>query len=126
MDDWQTHVKRTPIIIAEHYPLSRAALSDLLLGDGYRVFQSDNARSAISCIEQNKDLSVLLADLEMRGWKSLVQHTLAVAPNALIIAMLGSDSIVDPSELRRRGIKFWLVKPVDYEELERAIRSKGR
>jgi hypothetical protein len=36
--------------------------------------------------------------------------------------MLASHSIVDPAELQRRGIKFWLVKPIVYEDIQRLLR----
>jgi CheY-like chemotaxis protein len=110
MDDRETDIKRNKIIVVERYPLARAALADLLVGDGYRVFQSDNAKSAISCVEQNKDVAAVLADLQVPGWKSLVGYTCA------------SHSIVDPAELQRRGIKFWLVKPIVYEDIQRLLR----
>ena len=125
MDARQTGSERAQIIIAEHHPLAREALSDLLVGDGHRVLQAGNATSAISCVNQNKNVAVILTDLEMPGWQSFVSHSLAVAPKAFTIAMCGADSLVDPDELRRRGIKFWLVKPIAYEELQRAIKSRN-
>jgi CheY-like chemotaxis protein len=54
------------VIVVERYPLARTVLADLLVGDGYRVFQSDSAKSAITCIDQNKDVAAVLAD-----WKCL-------------------------------------------------------
>jgi DNA-binding response OmpR family regulator len=126
MDDRETDIKRNKIIVVERHPLARAALADLLVGDGYRVFQSDNAKSAISCVEQNKDVAAVLTDLQLPGWKSLVGYTCSVASNASVIAMLASHSIVDPAELQRRGIKFWLVKPIDYEDIQRLLRSRDR
>lgn len=114
------------VIVAEQYPISRAALVDLLTGDGYRVFQAENVDSAMLCIDRNKDAAVLLADLDMPGWRSLVRHTVATAPNALVIAMLGSQPIDDFSDLRRRGIRAWLAKPLVYDDIRRVISSKDR
>jgi hypothetical protein len=74
-------------LFVERYPFARAALADLLLGDGYRVFQSDNAKSTISCIEQNRDVSRGSRRPGDAGWKSLVRYTLVTASNAAVIAM---------------------------------------
>jgi CheY-like chemotaxis protein len=123
MDDAESNSQRTKVIVVERYPLARTVLADLLVGDGYRVFQSDSAESAITCIDQNKDVAAVLADLEMPGWKSLVRYTLATASNTSVIAMLAGHSIVDPEELRRRGIKCWIVKPVVYDDIQRLLRS---
>ena len=114
------------VIVAEKYPLSRAALADLLTCDGYRVFQTDNANSAMLLIQRYGNPATLLTDLEMPGWKSLVRHTRRTAPNALIIAMLESHSTPDFSDLRQRGIGLWFVKPLEYEDIHRAIRSRER
>ena len=112
------------IIVAEKYPLSRASLADLLTSDGYRVFQSDNAHSAISCLSQNPDVSAVLADLDMPGWKSLVRRTVAVAPQAVIIAMVGARHFPDDPDLSGRGICACLTKPIVYADLSRTIRSR--
>lgn len=114
------------VIVAEKYPLSRAALADLLTGDGYRVFQSDNVNAAMTCIDRNNEVAVLLADLEMPGWKSLVRHTLARTPTALVIGMLGTRSVRDDNDLSQRGVRVCLAKPISYEDIQRAIASKYR
>jgi DNA-binding NtrC family response regulator len=125
-NDKDDHDMRSTVIVAERYPLSRAALADLLATDGYRVFQFDNANSASSCVDQNTNLAVLLADLDMPGWKSLIRHTLIVAPQVLIIGMLGAQSYGDDLDLKKRGIGSCLPKPIVYRDLQDLIRFKDQ
>jgi DNA-binding NtrC family response regulator len=56
--------KQSPdsVIIAENNSVARASLADLLSLDGYRVFQADNVKAALFCINRVDDLKVLLAD----------------------------------------------------------------
>jgi CheY-like chemotaxis protein len=76
------------VIVAENYPIARASLADLLSYDGYKVFQAENVKAALSCINKVDDLSVLLADLDMFGWRSIIRHAVRTT-DALVIAMEG-------------------------------------
>jgi len=50
------------VIIADKHPIARAALAYLLTYDGYRVFQADSFKAAVSQINYNEDLALLIAD----------------------------------------------------------------
>src|SRR5688500_1459595 len=94
------HILSSPlaVIVAEKNPFLRASLAALLSHDGYRVFQAENLSATVSYINRINDLAVLLADLDMPGWKSILQHALDTAPDAFVIAMAGVEPIPEISD----------------------------
>lgn len=122
-EDRQTDIIGLPnvVIVAEKHPIVRASLAALLSHDGYRVFQAENMNATLSCINRIPDLAVLLADLDMPGWKSVVQHALDTAPDALVVAMSGVERIPEISALNQRGVQVCLQKPLIYKDVRQAI-----
>jgi DNA-binding response OmpR family regulator len=111
------------VIVAEKYPLARATLAALLSHDGYRVFQAENAKAAVALIEALPDLGVLLADLDMLGWRSVVSQTVK-RTGVTIIAMEGMHPYSDMYDLRERGISGSVQKPILYSDLLELIRER--
>ena len=111
------------VIVAEKYPLARATLAALLSHDGYRIFQAENAKSAVALVEAHPDLGVLLADLDMMGWRSVVSQTV-MRTGATIIAMEGVHPYSKLYDLRERGVSACVQKPILYSELLDLIRDR--
>ena len=110
------------VVVAEKNPLARAALAAMLTQDGYRVFQAASFKEAIFHIDSLAPPGVLLADLDMPGWRSMVQQAISSA-GALVISMAGSHPFPDNAELQQRGIRVCLTKPVVYKDVQRALRE---
>ena len=115
-NDIETEVKRSPltVIVAERYPIARAALAALLSYDGYRVFQADSVKAAISHITSVDNLAVLLADLDMPGWRSIVGHAVQTT-DALVIGMQGNHPFSEMYDLKEHGIRRCLQKPLQHK-----------
>ena len=109
------------VIVAEKHTIVRASLATFLSYDGYRVFQAENLNATISRINNITDLAVLLIDLDMPGWKSILQHALHSVPDAFVIAMAGFETIPQISDLKQSGIDVCLQKPLVYSDVRRAI-----
>jgi DNA-binding NtrC family response regulator len=109
------------MIVAEKHPLLRASLAALLSHDGYRVFQAENPNATVSLISRIDDVAVLLLDLDMPGWRSILQHALNTAPDAFVIAMAGVEPIPELSDLQQSGVQVCLQKPLVYSDVRRAI-----
>src|SRR5919106_3317346 len=92
------------VIVAEKHPIVRASLATFLSYDGYRVFQAENLSAAISFINHIIDVEVLLVDLDMPGWKSILHHALNSAPDALVIATAGVETMPAISDLNQSGV----------------------
>ena len=110
------------VIVAEHYPIACASLADLLRLDGYRAFQAEDVKAAWSCISKVNNPTVLLADLDMFGWRSIIRHAVRTT-NALVIAMEGSCPFSKIYDLKERGVVACLRKPIVYNDLRAAIRE---
>ena len=109
------------VLVAEKHPVARASLAELLQYNGYRVFQAADRNAAISCIDENLDLAVLLTDFDMPRWKSLVRHAQATVPKALVLGMARFHLVPEPSELQRRGIHLCLEKPLMIDDVRQSI-----
>ena len=117
-------VSSRTVIIADQHHVARAALAYLLTYDGYRVFQADSFKAAVSHINYNEDLALLIADLEMPEWRSVVRHAVKTT-QALVIGMEGYHPISKMYDLRERGIRLCLQKPINYNDVRKAISKIG-
>ena len=70
---------------------------------------------------ETNNRSAALADLEMQGWRSIVRHAVRTH-GALVIAMEGNHPISEMHDLKQRGIRVCLKKPIIYDDIRRAIR----
>jgi CheY-like chemotaxis protein len=114
------------VIVADSSPFSRAALAALLSYDGYRVFQAENAGAAISRIISVDNLGVILADLDMPGWRSIVGRAVE-RTNALVIGLEGNVRFSKTCDLKQLGIGLCIQKPLVYDNVRRAIlENSGR
>ena len=117
-------VSSRTVIIADQHPIARAALAYLLTYDGYRVFQADSFKAAVSHINYNEDLALLIADLEMPDWRSIVRHAVKTT-QALVMGMEGNHPVSKMYDLRERGIRLCLQKPINYNDVRKAISKIG-
>jgi DNA-binding NtrC family response regulator len=111
------------IIVADRHPFARAALAALLSYDGHRVFQAEDLRKSVSCLDQISNLGVLIVDLETPDWRLIVRHAVK-ATSALVIAMEGYHPFSEIYDLKERGIQIWLKKPITYSDLQSAIQQQ--
>src|ERR1700752_3339413 len=126
LSDIEAKIKRSAptVILADQHHVGRAALAYLLTYDGYRVFQADSFKSAVSHINYNEDLALLIADLEMPQWRSIVQHTVETT-QALVLGLEGYNPNSKMYDLRERGIRLCLQKPIHYCDVRNAISQIG-
>ena len=63
LSDLEAKIKRSAptVILADQHHVARAALAYLLTYDGYRVFQADSFKAAVSHINCNEDLALALS-----------------------------------------------------------------
>jgi DNA-binding NtrC family response regulator len=109
------------MIVAEKHLIVRASLAALLSHDGHRVFQAENRNATVSLISRIDDVAVLLLDLDMPGWRSVLRHALNTVPDAFVIAMVGVEPIPELSDLQQSGVQVCLQKPLIYSDVRRAI-----
>jgi DNA-binding NtrC family response regulator len=101
--------------------MSRAALAALLSCDGYRVFQAADARSAITHLKNVPDVNVVLTDLDMPEWRSIVRHATTTTTDALQIGLVGNVPFWKVHDLEQEGIRLCLQKPLSYADVVAAM-----
>ncbi len=113
----------TPILVAEREPVARESLSELFRDEGYRVLEATDSIAAINHINNDQGLRVILTDLDMLAWHSIIIHAGAVVPNAFILCMVGHASIHEVTEAQRLGAHGYFFKPLEFVELHQSIQN---
>jgi CheY-like chemotaxis protein len=96
-------------------------LADLLRGEGYRVLEAPDAVTATKQINVGGDLDVILFDLCMPDWPSIVDRAQAKFPRPLILAMTAYGLPLQPSENQRDGVDHYFVKPLAFTDIQQTI-----
>jgi CheY-like chemotaxis protein len=113
----------TSILVAERGPAARESLSELFRDEGYQVLEAPDSASAINHIDNNEGLHVILTDLDMPAWHSIIRHARAVVPNAFILCMVGCASNYDVTEAQRLGAHSHFLKPLEFVDLHQSIQN---
>jgi CheY-like chemotaxis protein len=109
------------ILVAENLTSARASLAELLRYEGYRVFEAHDNRSAVASIEANPDLRVLLVDLYLPEFPSIIQHAQLKLPQPFVIGMGNHDFTPLPWKPATPYLR--LSKPLDFAHVRMAIHS---
>jgi CheY-like chemotaxis protein len=109
------------MLVAESLDSARSSLADLLRYEGYRVFEAGNHRSAVTSIEENPDLRVLLVDLYLPEFPSIIQHAQLKLSQPFVIGM-GNDDFT-PLPWIPATPYLRLLKPLEFNDVRTAIRN---
>jgi putative two-component system response regulator len=100
----------------------RSALQRLLLGMGHEVVTVGTAQEALSELRRRKIACILLdVRLPDGAGPDLVPMILREEPNAAILMLTAVNDANTAALCMQRGAMDYLVKPVDLQDLERAI-----
>jgi DNA-binding NtrC family response regulator len=118
------------VLIVEDQETERKALAAILKAEGMTVSTAESADKAVGYLDENVD--VVLSDLnlgELSGM-DLLQLWKQKRPDAKIILVTGSTSVVTAVEAMRAGAFDYVIKPVNPVELvlliRRAIESANK
>lgn len=115
------------ILVVEDQPSVRRLTRRLLSRLGYNVLEAADGRSALKILEENADIDVLFTDIVLPGETNgvmLGRAALAANPDLRVIYTTGytADSPAIGQGLQD-ATTILLRKPVQIEELSRALRS---
>ncbi len=115
------------LMIVDDEPLVRALIRASLDWKGLGVEIVDEAGSgeeALARIGQSKP-DILLLDICMPGMSGveLAEAVLSIAPSIRIVVISGHDTFQYVQQCLRLGVQDYLLKPVNEEQLEAAIRA---
>ena len=106
-----------PVLVAEREPVARTSLSELFRDAGHRVQEAPDSASAIVQINNNAGLKVIMLDVEMPLWRSVVTHARGTLPAALILGMSAQDSNRMVLEAQGLGVHGYLLKPLVFDHV---------
>lgn len=109
------------ILIADDEETFRASTTAILIEEGYRCDEARDAREANQLLANEYDL--LIADLRMPGNENLefLHQVVKQRPDLPVIVATGYPNVGTAVESFRMAIVDYLIKPIDLEELKRAI-----
>jgi len=115
-------MKSKTILMAYHDVLWARSLSTFFHGMGFKVEATKGLSEVIRRIQKGK-VCVVLIDDEIEGVKAcdvvpLLKH---INPKIQIILISSEESIGLVKRLRRAGIFYQAMKPVDLEEVKSAV-----
>ncbi len=115
------------ILVVEDEPRVRKLLARRLRNLGYRVIESENARSAKQLIESHTEVDLLFSDIvmpgEMNGY-DLVHWAREKRPELKLLLTTGADSEHVVSQRRQKAEQVALLrKPYTEKMLQETIRS---
>lgn len=123
MDDRTKYlINATAILVAELELNSRTSLSELLRDEGYRVFEASDSGLAVNQLSQKHDIKVILADLEMPSWTTIIKHARANLPESFILGMVRYGALSNALEAQQLGAHAYLIKPLSFNEVNQWIK----
>ncbi len=109
------------ILVAEREPISRTSLSDLLREEGYLVVEAADSGTALNHLNRDPSIKVILSDLEMPSWATIVKQARSQLPNSLILGMVRFGAVANGREAQRLGAQAYLVKPLEFADVNQWI-----
>jgi CheY-like chemotaxis protein len=64
----QTRSQSVPVLIVEDDPLVRMDTASVLEGEGFAVYEADDAAAAIRSLELHEEIRLVFTDVNMPGW----------------------------------------------------------
>jgi DNA-binding NtrC family response regulator len=96
-------------------------LSELLREEGYRVIEAADSSAAADQLSSDPNIRIILTDLEMPSWASIVKLARSQLPESFILGMLRYGALANALEAQRLGAQAYLLKPLDFAEVNQWI-----
>jgi len=102
----------------------RDSLFNWFVDDGYEVACAENAKKALSLLD-NREYDIVLADIKMPGMDGLEMHRRikALSRPPVVIIMTAFASVDTAVQALKDGAFDYVTKPFDPEDLSRLIRK---
>ena len=115
------------VLVVEDEELMRNILRTLLKDEGYEVFTSDSAESALQIFPENA-IDVTVTDIKMAGLDGLglLDRIKAIDEHALVIVMTAFSSVDSAVAALRKGAYDYITKPFVNEDLLHTVRNAIR
>lgn len=115
---------RVSILIVDDEASVRDSLYNWFIDDGYRVECAENAKKALSLLNE-KDFDIVLADIKMPGMDGMEMHRrIRALPRVPIVIIMTAFAAVDTAvQALKEGAFDYVTKPFDPDDLSHLIRN---
>ena len=112
------------ILIVDDEDSVRDSLYNWFIDDGYRVDCAENAKTALSLLNE-KDYDIVLADIKMPGMDGMEMHRrIKTLPRVPIVIIMTAFASVDTAvQALKEGAFDYVTKPFDPDDLSHLIRN---
>jgi len=112
-------MSHSTVLIVEDDPSLREVLSETLRLEGYMVTSADNGEQALRILRNNKDIALLLSDVQMQpmGGHDLLKNCKEQYPALPFILMTAYGTIEKAVQTLHDGAADYLTKPFEADTL---------
>jgi DNA-binding NtrC family response regulator len=116
--------KKISILIVDDEESVRDSLYNWFIEDGYRVECAENARIALSMLE-NESFDIILADIKMPGMDGLemLRRIKLLKSDSIVIVMTAFATVDTAVQALKNGAFDYVTKPFDPDDLSHLIRN---
>ncbi len=113
------------ILVVEDEPGLRDYLQDLLMSEGYKVLTAQDGERAISIFIDSSDINLVLSDIGLPkiGGIDLLGTVKMINPKTRVILASGFLEEDERRKMEEKGVKAFIQKPYQRDELLKKIRS---
>lgn len=127
MANEEQHGSGLRVLVIEDTSLLRRMCENFLEGHGYGVAQAATAEQAMEIIEQEPiDIAILDLGLPDRDGLDLLAEIRSMEIALEVVVMTGKTSVDNAVRAMKLGACDFVTKPVDFEQLEQALRIATR
>jgi response regulator RpfG family c-di-GMP phosphodiesterase len=114
------------LVVDDEEPI-RNALKRFLEGQQFAVHTAASGQEALAVLQQH-DIALMLADIRMPGMSGidLVPQAIEVAPDLAVVMLSAVNDATTAALCMQRGAMDYLTKPIELDDLARAVQSALR
>ncbi len=119
--------KKISILIVDDEESVRDSLYSWFIEDGYRVESAENAKKALSMLE-NESFDIILADIKMPGMDGLemLKRIKLLKSDSIVIVMTAFATVDTAVQALKDGAFDYVTKPFDPDDLSHLIRNASK
>jgi DNA-binding NtrC family response regulator len=119
--------RKISILIVDDEDSVRDSLFNWFIEDGYHVECAENAKKALSMLE-NEEFDIILADIKMPGMDGLemLRRIKLLKSDAIVIVMTAFATVDTAVQALKDGAFDYVTKPFDPDDLSHLIRNASK
>jgi DNA-binding NtrC family response regulator len=119
--------KKISILIVDDERSVRDSLFNWFIEDGYRVECAENAKVALTMLE-NDEFDIILADIKMPGMDGLemLRRIKSLKKDSIVIVMTAFATVDTAVQALKDGAFDYVTKPFDPDDLSHLIRNASK